>query len=409
MRKFKWLSWHGVLFGALAGGFAAGAWIAGLQAGQYEAAPSFQASQVLPPNLLRGPDFTVGSQVGVDNFQYAFGVQTPWGTFPVKGTDLLRVRVKEIAATAQLQQIDSAGTLVNAAGRTALKPLGTAKGLLTEPGKTISDTFKGVGNIFGSVDAAMSATDPHKEGVVASLTGGAAARRKLAFDFGVDPNTSFAPLSQELTRLATANAIGETTSNVGFAFVTGGAGIAISATGTSQKLREALRDKTAAQLEQTGRQFLAAMGVTGEPVEVFYANPNLSPTDKAIIVVALKQLGGASGRAIFLESAARADSIEMGFFYRRQAELIVSFHDKVSKVSGFARPGGAPMLQTGRGMVSILPVDYLYWTAPLEGLAAGAGAKGELWITGQASERATAQLAALGWKVVPKIGAKLGE
>jgi hypothetical protein len=32
-----------------------------------------------------------------------------------------------------------------------------------------------------------------------------------------------------------------------------------------------------------------------------------------------------------------------------------------------------------------------------------------LWITGRASERATAQLAALGWTVVPKAGAKLGE
>jgi hypothetical protein len=158
---------------------------------------------------------------------------------------------------------------------------------------------QGIGNLFGSVDASVAATDPNKEKLIPSLTGGVTARRKLAFDFGVDPNTRFPPLADELTRLATANAIGETTTNVGFAFVTGGAGIAISATSTSQKLREALRDKMAAQLEQTGRQFLAAMGVTGAPVEAFYANPNLSPTDKAIIVVALKQLGDAgAGRSL---------------------------------------------------------------------------------------------------------------
>ena len=72
------------------------------------------------------------------------------------------------------------------------------------------------------------------------------------------------------------------------------------------------------------------------------------------------------------------------------------------------RLGAAPMLQTGKGTVSVLPVDYLYWSPPLEGLVAGAG-RGQLWITGRASERATAQLAAQGWTVVPKAGAKLGE
>jgi hypothetical protein len=73
------------------------------------------------------------------------------------------------------------------------------------------------------------------------------------------------------------------------------------------------------------------------------------------------------------------------------------------------RAGGAPMLQTAKGTVSVLPVDYLYWSPPLEALVAGAGGKGEMWITGRASAKATAQLAARGWTLVPKAGHKLGE
>ena len=400
------LGWHALL--AFAGAFAASLFSTAIDAGQYEQPPAFQASQVLPPDLLRGPSYTVANQVGLDDFQYVFQVDTAWGQFAIRGSDLLRIRAREIAATAKLAQIDSAGTLVGAAGRTALRPLGTAKGLLTQPGKTIGDTVQGVGNLFGSVDASMGATDPNKEKLIPSLTGGATARRKLAYDFGVDPNTRFPPLGDELTRLATANAIGETTTNVGLAFVTGGAGIAISATSTSQKLREALRDKTAAQLEQTGRQFLAEMGVTGAPVQAFYANPNLSPTDKAIIVVALRQLDGAGGRAIFLESAARAQNIEMGFFYRRQAELIALYDKNVAPVAAFVRIGSAPMLQTSKGTVSVLPVDYLYWSPPLESLVAGGGG-GQIWITGRASKLATSRLAARGWTLQAKAGARLGE
>ena len=97
----------------------------------------------------------------------------------------------------------------------------------------------------------------------------------------------------------------------------------------------------------------------------------------------------------------------MGFFYRRQAELIADYNEKVAKVNGFARMGAAPMLQTSKGTVSILPVDHLYWSPPLESLiAAGRGA---LWITGRVSERATSQLAARGWTLQPKAGGRLGE
>jgi len=405
----KWLSGRRAALKALAVVVLAAIATSAPQAGQYEQPPTFTTSQVLPPNLLRSPYYTIGNRVGVDNFQYVFRVDTKWGPFTIKGSDLLRVRAREMAATAKLEEIGGAETMVGSAGRTAMKPLNTAKDLVTAPGKTIGDTFKGVGALFGSVDASMSATDPHKEGVVASVTGGATARRKLAFDFGVDPNTSFQPLHDELTRLATASAFGETGTNAGLAFVTGGAGIAISVGGTSSTLRTALRDKTASQLEKEGRQLLASMGISGEAANAFYGNPNLSPTDKAIIVAALMNLGGVANREIFIVGAAKAQSIEMGFFYRRQAELIAAYDKKVAPVSAFVRAGGAPMLQTGKGMVSILPVDYLFWSPPLEGLVAGAGGGGQLWITGKATGMASSKLASLGWTVVPKAGAKLGE
>jgi len=64
--------------------------------------------------------------------------------------------------------------LVASAGRTALRPLATAKDLVTAPGKTVSETWKGVGGWFNRADASMQATDPNREGTVASLTGVAA-------------------------------------------------------------------------------------------------------------------------------------------------------------------------------------------------------------------------------------------
>ena len=377
------------------------------EAGQYEGAPTFSAAQAIQGIPLHGADYSIGDRVQVENFQYVFNVNTKWGPFRVKGSDLLRVRLREVTATEKLEGVNGAETAVKSAGRTALAPLNTAKDLVTQPAQTIGDTVRGVGHIFGTARATMSATDPHGDRIIASVTGGASARRKQAFNLGVDPNTSFPPLADQLKRVATASAVGETSANVGMSFVAGPAGYAIGATGTVGQVRDMLRDKTPADLEKEGRDLLLAMGVSPETMNAFYANPNLSPTDKIIIVKVLESLSGIQGRELFLAGAAKAPSVEMGFFYRHQAMLIQQYAKRISPVRGFVSVGGAPMLMTANGTVGILPVDYLNWSAPLTQIAP-ASHGGELWITGKVSPMAISQLSALGWKVVPKAGARLG-
>ena len=377
------------------------------EAGQYEGAPTFSAAQAIQGIPLHGADYSIGDRVQVENFQYVFNVNTKWGPFRVKGSDLLRVRLREVTATEKLEGVNGAETAVKSAGRTALAPLNTAKDLVTQPAQTIGDTVRGVGHIFGTAKATMNATDPHGDRIIASVTGGASARRKQAVNLGVDPNTSFPPLADQLKRVATASAVGETSANVGMSFVAGPAGYAIGATGTVGQVRDMLRDKTPADLEKEGRDLLLAMGVSPETMNAFYANPNLSPTDKIIIVKVLESLSGIQGRELFLAGAAKAPSVEMGFFYRHQAMLIQQYAKRISPVRGFVSVGGAPMLMTANGTVGILPVDYLNWSAPLTQIAP-ASHGGELWITGKASPMAISQLSALGWKVVPKAGARLG-
>ena len=377
------------------------------EAGQYEGAPTFSAAQAIQGIPLHGADYSIGDRVQVENFQYVFNVNTKWGPFRVKGSDLLRVRLREVTATEKLEGVNGAETAVKSAGRTALAPLNTAKDLVTQPAQTIGDTVRGVGHIFGTAKATMNATDPHGDRIIASVTGGASARRKQAFNLGVDPNTSFPPLADQLKRVATADAVGATSANVGMSFVAGPAGYAIGATGTVGQVRDMLRDKTPADLEKEGRDLLLAMGVSPETMNAFYANPNLSPTDKIIIVKVLESLSGIQGRELFLAGAAKAPSVEMGFFYRHQAMLIQQYAKRIAPVRGFVSVGGAPMLMTANGTVGILPVDYLNWSAPLTQIAP-ASHGGELWITGKASPMAISQLSALGWKVVPKAGARLG-
>jgi hypothetical protein len=52
-------------------------------------------------------------------------------------------------------------------------------------------------------------------------------------------------------------------------------------------------------------------------------------------------------------------------------------------------------MQTGAGVVAIVPMDYVYWSPQLEKLISGAGPHGEIWITGSASKLATDALASV--------------
>jgi hypothetical protein len=377
------------------------------RAEDFEQPPSLSAARVLPPTLLHSRYYRLDESVGLENSQYVFRMHTIWGPLVITGSDLLRVRAREIAATANLERVSGPETATISAVSTALKPVETAKDLITKPVQTIDDTVRGAGHIFGTANAAMRAHDPHRDGIIASATGASAARRKLAFGLGVDPNTSFQPLSKQLTRLATASAFGGTGANVGLSFIGGPAGLAIGAMGTSNSLREALRDKTAAELERKGRQVLARKGISKAIIEAFYANAIMTPTDKAIIVGVLERLHRTRGCGIFVASAAKTSTTKMEFFYRRQAELIAAYAKRIAPVHRFVRLGGTPMLRTSKGTVSLLPVDYLIWTPQIADLAMDAnrdlGGKGggEFWITGKASPMVTAKLAELNWTVVP--------
>jgi hypothetical protein len=137
----KGFSWRGITLSAPTTLLIVATGAGALGAGHYEQPPSFTAAQVLPANLQHGANYCKPCRPR----QLPKHVQRAeqLGTFTIKGSDLLRVRLRESSATAKLQEIGGAETTVGAAARTALQPLSTAKDLVTAPGKTIGDTFRG--------------------------------------------------------------------------------------------------------------------------------------------------------------------------------------------------------------------------------------------------------------------------
>src|SRR5262249_12412994 len=154
------------------------------------------------------------------------------------------------------------------------------------------------------------------------------------------------------------------------------------------------------------REALRQMRVPDPVADRFLQNRVLSPRHQTVIVEAMKALGGIPGRSSFIQYAARADSEDVALLFQQMAELLADYHRSVSPIQRLEIYQSVPVAYTGQGSATILlPIDRLLWTERTSGIATSLGQtlpklqpvqKIELWMTGDASDRARQGLQQLG-------------
>ena len=81
----------------------------------FETPPVLPATELAPPYLLQGPTFTVDPQVPIVGMLGHFTMRADVGTFEAHGREMLRIRVGEIRAIAQLDQMSKSDVFLQAA------------------------------------------------------------------------------------------------------------------------------------------------------------------------------------------------------------------------------------------------------------------------------------------------------
>ena len=186
----------------------------------YEAEPVLKAKDLVAPELLKGPNFTVDERVPVVGFLARFTVRSDFGTFDVHGIHMLHVRVPEIYALAQLDKMSKTQEFADAAARAVARPVASAANMIVNPVETIEGLPGGVSRLFDriklggeSIAAAATASGQSEEQKAADVSqrvgsitvdalGFEKERRDLAKSLGVDPYTSNPVLSKKLTDMA---------------------------------------------------------------------------------------------------------------------------------------------------------------------------------------------------------------
>jgi hypothetical protein len=386
----------------------------------FETPPVLPASELAPPYLLQGLTFTVDPQVPIVGMLGHFTIRADVGTFAAHGREMLRIRVGELHAIAQIERMSKSDVFLQAAANAVARPVESMAHLLENPVETAQGLSGGVERFFGrvelgaqSLDTAVSTPAPSSTdqaeliakrvgGLAANVFGYEAERRALAKSLGVDPYTTNPVLAKKLSDMAWVAFSGRVGVNTLISvFVP--ASIAISATSFTNSL---IYDTPAADLIVRNQQKLLGMGATDQQTQVLIKNPWYSLSVLTSLVTALDRLSGVNGRPAVVALAATATTEDQARFLANAVEMLAA-----------QQQTGTPLAQVGasgtvigwtQSGAPIVPgaVDYVVWTERLAGFAGRPdlqGTPGSVWITGRMSPEAQRQFAALGWTVYQNV------
>jgi hypothetical protein len=288
--------------------------------------------------------------------------------------------------------------------------------LIDAPVETVKGIGSGIGHWLADVGHSVVDRDRGQSDPLSTALGQAPVKRQFAYEFGVDPYSTYGPLQKELNILAWTATAGGLTAKAAFSAIGGGAGTALSVSGTAEGMRELVRDKSPAELDAAIAASLDKMGVLGPVRNRFLANSHYSLQERLILVSELAKMEGIRDRYLFFESAATAASEAVSLYMRVQAQMMGRYA-KDNKVVRILEADSVCFLQEKNGtVVGVFPLDCLMWTpgvaskiSQIEKDLASANLKGrkKMLFLGRVDRAAAEALKKRGWQVKDKLVSEL--
>src|SRR5882724_5892894 len=115
----------------------------------FEELPELKASEILKPELLKGPQYVIRDPVPTASGMNQFTIDSDFGVFEADGNEMLLQRRKEIDAIARLREVSRSDEFKKSLVATAKSPLNSAKNIARDPAQAISNVPKGVMKFLG--------------------------------------------------------------------------------------------------------------------------------------------------------------------------------------------------------------------------------------------------------------------
>ena len=351
-------------------------------AGQYERPPLVNLADLLPPSAASGQGFSVQPQVPTNGAmgQYTivanpsvFGNDA--GTYYIESLELLKIRLSEIPAIVQLDNMSGSSVFANALVSSAERPVAAASNMLMHPMDTVSGLPSGIGSFFdrvslGAGQIASAATSSFGSGQAASETGMATAtalgyeqvRRNLAKRLHVDPYSSDPILTKKLNKAAWSMFSARITVDAAM-MAAPGSMIISGVTFTNDLVYQTPK----ADLVLLVQNKLQSMGLSSAEIAAFSTNTAIPLSLQVSAVQDLQSLGEIPGR--------HAAAVEIGnVLTEYQARFLVTSLHMLNQWSQQKSPITqiqvlSVLVATDQNSTTIVPapIDYLSWTQRIAG------------------------------------------
>jgi len=384
----------------------------------YEGPTTFKATDVLTPAHRKGPHFQVKEEVPTPGYFHEFDITSDYGELSAEGRTLLQVRLREVEALGNLDEVSKSAVFVKAAGTSVLNvgkgvasvikdPEATAKGIgngvkrfgtnLGRKAKRTADSATDSGKDSSTAD--KSSTDKAADasaGAAKSVLGVNGAMRRWARKLQVDPYTSNLVLRKALEDVAKIDAAGGIAAKVVVPIP--------MVVGATASVGDLVWGKDPEELLKINEQRVAALGTPPAAAKEFFKNKVFTLGYQTRFIAALDAVK-VPGCGSYVDTAEESENERQVVFFTDSAILLQEFHAKTPVVS-ILPDSRAVVAKTKDGRaVILLAVDYVRWTEAFEKslreILARAkselgASKVELQLTGRASAGTQQALKGLG-------------
>jgi hypothetical protein len=361
---------------------------------------------------LKGAEYTIEPNVPTDGYFGQFVINTQWGSLPVHGVELLKIRISELPALQELKDISKTEVFAKAAATAATKPIKSLQNVAEDPVGTVKGIPSGVGRFFkrtakavGKGVDAIKDKDSKDENQTQQKSSGAGEGvkeisgynrilRTWAKNLQVDPYTTNPMLKKELEGVAKASFAGGFTTKAAIP----NAPRPIS---TVVRISNLVWDLPPEDLEAENEKKLNAMGVPEDSIKAFLKNKNFTPTTATAFVASLEKLKGVERISNAIAAATNAATEDEAHFFVISASILASYHSK-TPINDLSASGLVIVAHARNGKL-IMPagLDYVSWTAEVADFAQREELKApkSILLYGKFSPAAKKGFTKLGWEL----------
>jgi hypothetical protein len=362
-----------------------------------------------------------------DGFANTYQVTSRFGTWPARNRVQVVTRIREISALAQLEEVSKSEVFTDAVKNSVTAPVRLVQSVAEKPAETLKGIPSGVSRWMkktsfqvkeGYHDAKeMTSKDGEEEEKEAAKSdkstsdqakGAALGYLKISkaelnwyAKLGVDPYTDNQLVRDGVTSVARVEGL----TNFGMKFV---ALPGIPGAGEMRRTMDMVWKTDPWELRLQNRKKLLAAGMSEETARAFEDNPFVSLSQQTLLVAALDQLAGVSGRERLVARAIEVENRADAQVLTSAVALLVRLHKEISPLSEILPGALLPVAATKSGeLVAVLMSDALFWTAEVAEASQGfaklyagqAAGSRQLWVVGEASPAFEQGARELGWEV----------